>query len=309
MERYKRVFPEESQLGEMGDNLRNILLEDTFDISEDVDFIYDVAFKPFFDNIRRYKINSSKMKEIYQNIVDNIPYEGCFEFKVLSSSSLKSDDCKQAHKNMPIKIKCGATYDNSYLVGKKEIIVGLPIEVIESLANDTYNYAIKKAKKIDGIFYKNLLSVDSIKASIAHELTHWLDDALHNQVFSRNITLDNDDVDDREKDIIKLKNKDVNMEYFEINAQIHGIKNLKSKKKQYWNEMTLRDVFIEYSSLRTIALKLYKNYGKEIMNLWQKYLTKRMEREKLLGDKMYSFATYEELTERKKPTKLRTYHW
>jgi hypothetical protein len=53
--------------------------------------------------------------------------------------------------------------------------------------------------------------------------------------------------------------------------------------------MTLLDVFNTYTSLYSIASSL-KRHGKDVLDLWQKTLLKRMAREKLLGKNMKAFV-------------------
>lgn len=59
------------------------------------------------------------------------------------------------------------------------------------------------------------------------------------------------------------------------------------------------DVFIEYTSLGLIATKLYKEYGAEVLNIWQKFLIKRMSREGLLGKNMNHFVSTKMISESK----------
>jgi hypothetical protein len=61
-----------------------------------------------------------------------------------------------------------------------------------------------------------------------------------------------------------------------------------------WDEMTLADVFFKYNSLRYMGGQIYQNYGKEVGDIWQKLIVKRMVREKLLGKNMKKFAKYPE---------------
>jgi hypothetical protein len=76
------------------------------------------------------------------------------------------------------------------------------------------------------------------------------------------------------------------MTYFEIDAQIHGIKQLKQSKKKEWDSRSLEDVILQYSLLKRIVDDIYGNYNKDILNIWLKDLVKRMHRENLLGKNM-----------------------
>jgi len=61
--------------------------------------------------------------------------------------------------------------------------------------------------------------------------------------------------------------------------------------------MTLTDIAFKYTSLKSIVRDLYIHYGKEILDIWQKNLIKRMAREKLLGKNMKHFFNIGELLE------------
>ena len=83
-----------------------------------------------------------------------------------------------------------------------------------------------------------------------------------------------------------LKQKDVNMTYFEIDAQIHGIKELKKNMIKEWNRLSLEEIFRMYTALHDIAETLYNKYGEKVLTLWLKNLIMRMNRENILGKNM-----------------------
>lgn len=131
------------------------------------------------------------------------------------------------------------------------------------------------------------LNASTIKSSIAHELSHWLNDSLHNEFLTRliRIATENDN-----HDILKLKNLDVNLTYFELDAQIHNIKQLKRDNLKLWNTITLYKLISLSLSLTKIYDDIRKLYGDAIIRIWQTNLIKRMDREKLLGKKMTPFT-------------------
>ena len=136
------------------------------------------------------------------------------------------------------------------------------------------------------------ITEERIKSAISHELSHCISDSLYNNHIGR-ILKRADELNNA--DIVKMGKKNVNMTYFEIDAQIHAIKELKRKHKMKWDRLLLIDIFEMYTSLYFIASTLYKNYGQDILDIWQKMLLKRMIREKLLGKNMRNFVKGEDL--------------
>ena len=58
-------------------------------------------------------------------------------------------------------------------------------------------------------------------------------------------------------------------------------------------------MFFKYPALRGIYIDIYKKYGKQIVDLWQKNIIKRMHRENLLGKNMSQYVDYKIFIEKK----------
>jgi len=142
--------------------------------------------------------------------------------------------------------------------------------------------------------FLNEITEHKLKATIAHELSHWISDSLYNSQIKKTINLAIK-LDKHIKEVLRVE--DVNMSYFEIDAQIHGIKQIKRKKNKYWDTYTLTDLFFMYPPLRATTTVLYNKYSKEVLDIWLKNLITRMNRENLLGKNMKKFPSIEELTE------------
>lgn len=69
-----------------------------------------------------------------------------------------------------------------------------------------------------------------------------------------------------------------------IQAQIHGITQIKKVYASKWDRLTLYDLFTMYTALHTVAMELSRN--PEELNQWLKDLVKRMNREGILGKNM-----------------------
>jgi len=268
IERYQSIFKEPEGI------VTSFFLEKTFNIKKDVDFLYDKGFKSFIDTFQ-------KSGEL--SIIDYIE---------LSSGKLQTNDSRKAHKENPITIKMGFTHITAYNPFTRTIYISVPEKAYTFFLNKEDEATTIKSNIIA---YQNDLTENRIKASIAHELSHWISDSLHSSHLKKLFTISKNLND---ADYIKLKHEDVNMTYFEIDAQIHGIKNLKQRYNiKDWDEITTESLFMMYTSLRNIYYILYKTYGLDICKIWLKALFKRMSREKLLGQNMKMNIDAKKLTE------------
>jgi hypothetical protein len=279
MKKYKSVLNEDSF------DYSEYLLEKTFDIDEDVDYIYDNFFKQF--------INNFKLKKITIKDLNN------WKIKVIKSSELKNKESIQAHNLNPIIITNNILDNegNFYAPNKNRINISLKINTL--LKYIEYNYNDNEIQKrlpdYQYEMFKNELTEIGIKSSIYHELSHWLSDSLFNRHMKTIMDLANK-YDNPE--LLKLNQKDVNLTYFEIDAQIHAIKNLKRLFNTFWDKWSFEKIFLNYPALMATAQTVYKRYGKEILNIWQKNLIKRMNRENLLGKNMKGFLNTDIFTKK-----------
>lgn len=261
--------------------LRQYLNEKTFTISKDVKYIWERAFEKYINSLKKNnykKSNSANVDDAVKNGMD-------INLLIINSSELPSKDAQEANKINPIDIFCGVySKGNFYNPSNKKIELSLHKQVLNLIftgrENDIPESQIKS-------FYQEL-QPERIKSTIAHELSHWLDDTNHNFHITNVLKIAKEL---SKPDYIKLNKKSVNMTYFEIEAQIHGIKQLKMQNKKTWDELTLADLFFKYTALSSIAKEVY-SYGKEIGDIWQKMLVKRLSRENLLGKNMRTFARH-----------------
>jgi len=121
-----------------------------------------------------------------------------------------------------------------------------------------------------------------IKASIYHELSHWVRDSLGNSFLTKLVTRASET---HSPEIKNLGNPNVNMTTFELDAQIHGIKGIKQQNPDAYNNYTLLELFLEYTSLFSIYKTLY-NRRDGSHKVWLTNLLKRMHRENLIGKNM-----------------------
>ena len=255
-----------------------ILFEKTFNIDSDVDHIYENG--GFIDFLKAFNDGEKP----YKDELNSIQTTRRIVFDLITSSELQTEDCINAHIRNPIDIYTGISILGShYSPINKSIFVSLNSSALGVYYSGDINFISPFQKES----IHNEITEERIKIAIHHELSHWISDSLYNKHIGRII---NRSLELKDNDIIKLKQKDVNMTYFEIDAQVHSIKELKRNyDEKEWNELSLRDIMIKYPSLFAIY-KATSNYGLDVALLWQKNLTRRLYREGLLGNNMKEFV-------------------
>lgn len=253
-----------------------MLSEKTFDTKSDVDFIMDRGgFNQFLRDFKTGEIEDGLKQRVSRNLPTN--------FMVFRSNILPSSDSIRANLVNPVTIRCGIFPDGNYYDPNREVIqISININALSVQLDGSEVYGSDRVKRS----LNHEITDYRIRASINHEISHWLSDTLHNRHLHKilNLAMEMSDAD-----VIKLGQKDVNMTYFEIDAQIHGIKEIKRKHESNWNQLSLDDLFEMYPPLGSIHTSVLR-YGGDISKLWQKQLIKRMHREELLGLNMRKFV-------------------
>lgn len=233
------------------------ILENTFNIDKEVDYIYDTYIDDF---IKNFSISSYR------------PF-GRSKF-LISDEFLFSPDVKKAHSISPVSIEISVDNQAPFYDSRLNIIkIEINQEAIDLIVKYKFDWSLIKSvlslKDYNTII--NEITPKRIKATIYHELSHWLRHTLF----------------DSPKEGSRYKQDNVNMVYFEIDAQIHGIQQLKREYSQsQWDSLSLAEVFQVYSSLYVIASDLRNHYGDRQVLDWLQNLVKRMSREGLLGKNM-----------------------
>jgi hypothetical protein len=261
------------------------LNEKLYRIQSDVDLIYDKFFKDLIKEVQK----TGKIKEISKYIKNEV-INPDYHFSdiclgTLSSRELISIDGKKANKELEIEIYCGVFKIGSlFSFGKKYVLISLNNDIINMIQSSVYTIDSLSSDSLKRRA-RNELTEQRVKASIAHELSHYIDEA-SKLVFTRIIK---DCVGITASEKLLLKNKNVNMTYFEIQGQVHGIQQIKRKFKNKFDVLTLNDLFELYPPLSSIAISLFKIYGTDILKIWLNQLLRRMGREKLVGKNMRKF--------------------
>lgn len=257
MERYHRRFNNDS---------RYSLLEKTFQIDKDIDYIYDKVYKKCVEDFNKNKYH----------FIEN---------KTIQTSELKCKDCIKANNINPCIIEVGVfDHPSFYSSGLHLIKITPDYEIVDYFVNHNEDQLDKYTSER----YNNEITEFRLKSAIAHELSHWIHDSIFNRELTKYVKLRNIL---SSKDIAYIYEKHVNLTYFEIDAQIHALKQMQRKfSKTEWDSMTLTDLFIRYNSLGNLIVDLDRDCGKETCLIWQKYVVGRMSREHLLGKNMRKSA-------------------
>jgi hypothetical protein len=236
-----------------------LLLEKTFDLDVDVDWIYDKFFKKDIDEIKN----------------TGMVGRGMFIPQSTSTASLKSSVAKRAHLIKPCEIFINSDYiRRAYVPSLNSIYINVNDSAVHYIlweCGGSLNIAVKEV----GSKIKREFEEAVIKSHIYHELSHWIDDVLHNNITTR-------EVGKKQKD--KKIRKYIDFRFFEINAQIHAIKQLKRNMGDEWDEIKFSDLKHLIPSLGVITRKHVKEPDK--VSAWERKLKKRMHREGLLGKNM-----------------------
>lgn len=126
-------------------------------------------------------IANTMMNKFREIIKKNQPIHG--PLKTFDSSQLKSENAQKAHAVNPIKInvwlvgpRVGAnSITNAYVPSRSEIHICLDSKVAEAMM-----HRLQTVPHYMLAMLRNEVSDLKHKSTIRHELTHWIDDSLHN---------------------------------------------------------------------------------------------------------------------------------
>ena len=253
------------------------IIEATYDLDNDVDMLYDIAFA---DIVKAIKSGTWDGEEP--------------PLRLGTTKMLTSPDCIKADKENRMNIV--TTQDNQYNPYGTSVLgpfisIAINQDVLEIIrrAHNSFTYALELIPSSQHDMFKTEITPERIKGSIHHELSHWLDDTFHNRHISNRLEWSKQAAE-KHKDYKKASNiitqgkKNVGLSNYEINAQIHAIKQLKRANEKIWDLLSFEDMIKLNASLTQLMndVKKIGEYG-----TWKKALLKRMYREKLLGKEMY----------------------
>ncbi len=262
-------------------NFKEFLIEKTFNIQLDVDYIY----------------NKSGLSELSDMIsigdtkgVNKFLAQGK-TFLSLSSNTLKSRHTKQASKIKPVLIEVGVFDGGSFYDTKLNFIqISINKQALKhfmSLGLDVQN-AEFDLRKVSNRFLKEFKPA-TLKGTISHELTHWIDDVLHGEFLTKRVNVA------RERGIKGLagKHNNVNHTEFEVNSQIHAVKEIKRNLgKREFDKLNWIGLIQQKSSL----MANFDNFKTpDDYQIFMKKFVSRLHREQLLAKGLKKIPTFSEM--------------
>lgn len=220
-------------------------------------------------------------RELYEVIQKHAPIFG--PLKTIKSSELKSKLAKQAHAVNPIEINVWLigpqNTSNNYNPGKKTIDIHLPHSVAEAMINRLITIPHYQIASL-----MNEVSEVKHKSTIRHELTHWIDDSIHNFHIKKSMeriqdilhTGDRRGAEKAWKAMLNHGEEDIYLSPVEITPMVNQIAEYKRRvPKKIWDSITWADLMVALPSLGS----LNQNFGAT----WRKKMFTRLARENLIG--------------------------
>jgi len=256
---------------------KQYLNEKTFSISADVDMIYKKYFKKYVKPFHKKggKANRNDLTDFKEGM-DKVHKDGKWYFGNATSEILKSKTAKKAHELNPVTLVFGAWQEGSfYNYSKKAISFSLNSDVLHLLSTSQSKLDIRNM--LQGRIlerFMNELSEENIKGTIYHELSHWINDSIYNQNIQKRVQKN---LKTKEFDITT-----VNFTDFELDAQVHAIKQLKRSFTGDWNYIRWYDIIQKKPSFSVVFAQL-KQQPKAVQMDYFKRISKRLNRENLMG--------------------------
>jgi hypothetical protein len=283
--RYQKFFEEEVEPQFITDDYTFDKLEEyIYDIDKDVELVFRKLNIPYYLDVLK-SFDKSKVKSVFSSINENI-------FISVSSSILKTSDCKEAHALNPIIINFGIFKNNIYEDNKNVVNISIGLDGLKVLKQYDFSWTsysnFNDDKEIQKLY--NYFSPVKIKASIKHELSHWLDDSLHDRFLKKK----SDKAEQNPKYLQRYyRDPLILVTEFEINGQVHALSYVKkSMNKSEWNQLTFKKLVEINLPLQQIVASFVHHKDKNSFQKWNKLIIKRMSREGLLSDNMKNFLNW-----------------
>jgi len=241
-----------------------LLKENTHDIDSDIDYIGEYI-EDFIDSYKETpSMYASKTNYIYAH---------------LTSEELPSQIGQIAHKKNPIQIKIGIFSSSFYDPRTRIICISINHYAVEALGSKGLNNSnvIQKYPHIVKEF-----DVNTLKTTVAHELTHWLDDTLYGKSIKRAVDKFNKQPK-TPQNIKKFKTTSTH----EINSLVHELKQLKRNFTQNeWDAFTFQDLAQYKPRYGSTFREIKSILSTQDVNNFKKQLYNRLNREGLISKAM-----------------------
>jgi hypothetical protein len=202
---------------------------------------------------------------------------------------VKSDDIKLANANNKL---VGISYNphgsNMYKPDQPsqfdrgeygvKIEFNIPAQVIDLLSSHSDLSFIPTSQRE---FLTNELTAARLKGTIMHELSHWINDSIHNSHIRNRIKKT------AGRDFNTVMNKGVERTHqfltdYELDAQIHAIIQYRNENRLKWDSLQLDELLSKMPFYFPLSTTVTRQELKE----WKRYILKRLAREGLLGKRM-----------------------
>lgn len=242
------------------EELENILINEKLaNVDEDVNMLYNNYLAKSINIINE----TGRVNKSY------------FEQYETDTSILKSEDAVAAHNIRPAKIYVNYFRGNNYNPHTDVINFGFNNSAIDYASEyDTLKNAANDIPNGNSLLLE--FTETKMKESIHHELAHWIDNVLHNNHLVNDLK--------KRKNLVANDSSinNVNSSYFEIEGQIHNIKQLKNKYSDTWDNLKFSELMLMSPSLDNINNSIHGDEKRK----WIRDLKTRMYRENLLGKNM-----------------------
>jgi regulator of replication initiation timing len=211
-----RTIINESFTEDMSYSPGKLIDETLANVDNDVNFLYDTYFKKDIDIIQKTGILTTDM----------------FQKNETSTSVLKEDESKEADKINRCLITINLNNVNYYNPFDQIMNISINKNALDFVIFESFGDLKKAAIMLKSNKIITEFTEEKIKGSIHHELSHWIDDTMHNQHIKKRLKKA------RESGTKDKKNEPMNSSKIEIQAQIHNIKQLYNKYQNIWDTIS-----------------------------------------------------------------------
>lgn len=263
-------------------------------VCADLEAAWDVADNPelstMSDSVKDAAIQAALSRAMAKHTGSGFVYSKK-PVAVLSSADLKSELAKKAHEINPIKIEVyyvlGPNDANHYNTLANRIRIGIPFKIWSVMVHQ-----LRVVSPSQRPYLRNEISALRMLSTIRHELSHWIDDSLHNLHLKKSFQQFNkfqDDMASGKIDSEKLKkvqtrivNKgksDIYLSHIEVTAMVNQIDEVRDRLgEDVYNRLSWGDLLVRVPTLSGLDAR----YGEK----FRRIIFTRMSREGLLTPKI-----------------------
>ncbi len=253
------------------------MMESLRKVDRDVEAIFDLAFKLALKAL--YAGNYDEFLGMTEQRI--IPPNRVISFGFFQSAILK-----QAMEINPVTIVLNHPRGNFYDPESRVLAFGINGSAVKQVRTHAKNHInVVRVQFGDEMstLYQRTLSAPKVKATIHHELAHYLDDTFNNShIHSRLSNI-------RDKPQLRKRLQggvgQMNASFVEIEGQIHNIFQMRKAYRSRWDKISFDEMLKLDDSIYFIAKGIKEKNAGEYAE-WRRGLMERMAREGLLGAKM-----------------------